>query len=225
MTISQKTLLASGIALTILADVGCGKHTPTTPSSTGSSPTISALSPSVIEPSPSPQTLAVSGTNFLSGLSLTLRAPDGSSNTYGSQSISNLTNTSFTASVVINATGNWTANVRNVDGLESGAATFSVSGTPSSGPPQILSITPGALFRNASSQSFSINGQNFRQGATVIVTNPNGSEIQSTVASQGDTLIIVLATFNTVGTYSVMVRNVDGSTSNTYSLSVNPAAP
>jgi hypothetical protein len=225
MTISQKTFLASGIALTILIAAGCGKHGPTAPISSGNAPAIASLSPSVIEVSPSPQTLAVSGTNFLSGLSFILRAPDGSTNTYTTQSISNLTNTSFTVSVVINATGNWTANVRNVDGLESTAAAFSVGGTQSNGPPQILSITPGSLFRNGSSQTFSVNGQNFRQGATVIVTNPAGSEIPSSVASQSETLIIALATFNTVGTYSVMVRNADGSASGIYSLTVNPAAP
>jgi len=222
MTISRKQFLASGIALTILAVAGCGTSTtPTSPGAGGTGPTIASLSPSTIEPSPSSQTLTISGTNFLTGLTFTLRSPDGTSSSYGSGSISNQTSTSFGVSVVINASGSWTASVKNVDGQES-SATFSVAGAPSNSPPQILSITPGVLFRNASLQSFTINGQNFRSGATVVVTNPAGSEIQTTISSLSDNAILALATFNTLGNYSVMVRNADGSTSGLFSLTVSP---
>jgi hypothetical protein len=222
MTISRKNLLASGIAVSVVMLISCGKGSPTAPGSTGSAPTISSVAPVNPSPSPSVQTLNVAGTNFLSGLAFILRAPDGSVNTYTSQSISGLTNTSFSVSVVLPASGSWTAMVKNVDGLESTGAVFSVAGAESSGPPQILSITPGILFRNASVQSFSINGQNFRGGATVSVTNPAGSEIQSSVASLSDSSITVNATFNATGTYTVVVRNVDGSQSGPYSLTVNP---
>lgn len=226
MTISQKNFLASGIALTFVAAISCGKSgTPTTPGATGTAPAITSLSPSTILPSQGPQTLTVGGANFLTGLTFTLRSPEGVSTSYSSGAISNQTSTSFGVSVVINTSGNWTASVKNVDGQESSGATFTVAGAPSNSPPQILSITPGALFRNASSQSFSINGQNFRSGATVVVTNPSGSEIQSSISSLSETVIVVLATFNTTGTYSVMVRNTDGSTSDRFFLTVNPAAP
>ncbi len=223
MTISRKQFLASGIALTILTASGCGASTaPMSPGGSGTGPTIASLSPSTIEPSPSLQTLTISGTNFLTGLTLTLRSPEGTSTPYSGGSISNQTSTSFGVSVVINAAGNWTANVKNIDGQESSGATFAVAGVPSNSPPQIASITPSVLFRNASSQSFTINGQNFRTGATIVVTNPSGSEIQSTITSLSDSAILALATFNTVGNYSVMVRNADGSTSGFFSLTVSP---
>ena len=222
MTISRKNLLASGIAVSLACLIACGTQSPTTPASTGSSPTISSFTPGNLQPSSSMQTLTVGGTNFLSGLTFLLRGPDGSTTTYTTPSISSLTGTSFNVTVLLASPGSWTAMVKNVDGLESTGAVFYVAGAESNGPPQILSITPGILFRNASVQSFSVNGQNFRAGATMVVTNPAGSEIQSTVTSLGDSVITVNATFNTTGTYTVIVRNIDGSQSGSFSLTVNP---
>lgn len=225
MTISRKNLLGSGIVLSIALAVGCGKATPTTPTSADNAPSIASLSPANPQPSPAAQTMAVTGTNFFTGLVFTLRAPDGSTNVYSGPSISGQTSTGFTVNVVLPLAGNWTANVKNVDGLESTNVGFAVAGTVSTGPPQIVSITPGLLFRNASVQSFSINGQNFRAGLTIVVTNPAGSEVQSFVGGQDDTSISASSTFNTVGIYTVVVRNADGGQSGAYSLTVNPAAP
>jgi hypothetical protein len=222
MTISRKIFLASGIAATISLCLSCGTSSPAAPGPTPNSPSISSVSPANLSPSPSVQTLSVVGSNFLSGLTFMLRAPDGSTTTYTSQSISGLTSTGFSVSVVLSAPGSWTAMVKNIDGLESLGAAFTVAGAESNGPPQILSITPGILFRNASVQSFSINGQNFRAGVTVRVTNPAGSEIQSSIASVSDSSITVNATFNATGTYTVIVINADGSQSGPFSLTVNP---
>lgn len=221
MTISRKNLLASGIAVSVALLVSCGKGSPTAPAADSNAPSISSISPANPSPSPAVQTITVAGANFRTGLVFSLRGPDGAVNAY-SQTVSGVTTTSFSVAVVLSAPGSWTASVKNIDGLESSGSVFTVSGTESSGPPQILSITPGILFRNASVQSFSINGQNFRAGATVSVTNPAGSELQSSIASLSDSSITVNATFNATGLYTVTVRNADGSQSGPFSLTVNP---
>lgn len=223
MANQRNQFLASGIALALLLGVGCGKSgTPTSPATTGSAPSIASLAPSTPQPGPNPQTLTVGGSNFFAGLTFTLRGPDGSSTTYNAQSISALTSTAFTVNVVIATPGNWVASVKNIDGQESSGAAFATTGTESSGPPSINAITPGVIFRSAATlQSFSINGQNFRAGATVTVRNGNGVEVTSSITSTSDTVITALAAFATVGTYSVTVRNPDGMESSAYSLTVS----
>lgn len=186
-----------------------------------SSPFISSISPSTPTPSGSNQSVSVFGSGFISGLTVTVFYPGGSSTLSGTQ-IQSVSSSSFTMIITLGLVGQYSIRVNNPDGGQSNTFSFSVQNPT----PQINSISPSSPTRRDTDQNVTVFGSNFQSGLTVTVTIPgfgtstlSGSQIQS-VSSNSFIMIIKL---NVVGTYGIRVNNPNGTQSNTFNFSVQNA--
>jgi pimeloyl-ACP methyl ester carboxylesterase/DUF971 family protein len=189
-----------------------------------SSPSISSISPSAPTRSDSDQSVQVFGSNFVSGLTVTVFIPGGGTATLSGSQIQSLTSTSFTMVITLNVVGQYGIRVNNPSGAQSNTFNFSVQ----QGNPSINSISPSSPTRNDSNQNVSVFGSNFVSGLTVTVFIPgggtatlSGSQIQS-VNSSSFTMVITL---NVVGQYGIRVNNPSGAQSNTFNFNVQAANP
>lgn len=224
MALFGKKFLAASLLALIVSVAACDSTATPTTETAGSAPVIASLTPSSPQSSTAPQALALVGENFRTGLTVTLASPDGVSNTYSGQTVMVLSSTSLTLSATVPTEGMWTASVKNLDGLQSVAFQFRVSAA--NGPaaaPVITAVSPNPMTASTNAQSVAIAGTDFRAGATVTVTNGAGTNVPVTITGQDATLLNVAITVVSAGTYSVQVRNADGTTSAPFSLTVNAA--
>lgn len=91
-------------------------------------PSVSSLTPATPVRSENPQTLAVSGAGFQSGLTVTLFPPGGGSVVVSGAQIQNVTAGSFQLQATLNLTGTWGLRVNNPDGQQSAVLNFNVVG-------------------------------------------------------------------------------------------------
>jgi len=224
MAISRKKFLVAGVLLSLALGSACDTtNNPTGPETSGAAPAIATLTPSSPSTSSVAQSLSMSGANFRTGLSITLRAPGGASTTYTGGAVTVQSSSSLSVSATLDTEGAWAAVIKNVDGLESTAFPFTVVAPGGDAPaPVILSVSPNPVTAGPNAQPLSINGADFRAGATVTITSPTGTNVPVTISGQDTTLLSVSATIETAGTYTVTVRNLDGTTSAAFSLTVNP---
>jgi pimeloyl-ACP methyl ester carboxylesterase len=189
-----------------------------------SSPSISAVSPVTPTRSDSDQSVSVSGSNFVSGLTVTVFIPGGSTATLSGSQIQSVTSGSFTMVITLNVAGQYGIRVNNPSGAQSNTFNFNVQSVS----PSISSISPSTPTRGDSDQSVSVSGSNFVSGLTVTVSIPgggtatlSGSQIQS-VSSGSFTMVITL---NVVGQYGIRVNNPSGAQSNTFNFNVQSVSP
>ncbi|MCX6539684.1 MAG: hypothetical protein NT151_12240 [Acidobacteria bacterium] len=121
------SLSTSTIIVVVLFNLaGCGGKSsspsaPTpTPTTLTATLTIASVSPATITSSATSQTIIVTGTNFLSGLTLTNTAPGGGTTTLGGSQIQDLTTTSFQVSATFAELGSYGLQVANPSGSASG---------------------------------------------------------------------------------------------------------
>ncbi|MGZ5480375.1 MAG: alpha/beta fold hydrolase [Pyrinomonadaceae bacterium] len=189
------------------------------------SPSISSISPSSPTRSDSDQNVQVSGSNFQSGLTVTVFIPGGGTATLSGSQIQSVTPTSFTMVITLNVVGQYGIRVNNPGGAQSNTFNFNVQAAN----PSISSISPSSPTRSDSDQNVQVSGSTFQSGLTVTVFIPgggsatlSGSQIQS-VTSSSFTMVITL---NVVGQYGIRVNNPGGAQSNTFNFNVqNPTSP
>jgi hypothetical protein len=90
-------------------------------------PAVTAITPSGLRTSTSPQTLSVEGARFEAGLFATVTNPAGNVQTLGGDAISNLTPTGFQLTVLLDTAGSHQLVVTNRNGQASKPAAFEVA--------------------------------------------------------------------------------------------------
>lgn len=90
-------------------------------------PTVTAITPSGLRTSTTPQTLSVEGTRFEAGLFVTVTNPAGNVQTLGGEAIRNLTTTAFQLTVLLDTAGSHQLVVTNRNGQTSKPAGFEVA--------------------------------------------------------------------------------------------------
>ena len=187
-----------------------------------SAPSVSGISPPSPAATAGNQNVSVSGSNFQSGLTVTVGFPSGGSSTLSGSQIQGVSANSFTMVINFNNNpGTYTIRVNNPDGAQSNVYSFSVGAGVST--PQISGVQSG-LQATAGNQNVSVSGSQFQSGLTVTVGFPSGgnstlsgSQIQG-VSANSFTMVINFN--NNPGTYTIRVNNPDGGQSNVYSFSV-----
>jgi hypothetical protein len=183
-------------------------------------PQISSISPASPTAGPSNQQIRINGSGFVSGLTVTVTFPGGSSTLSGNQ-ILNVTPTGFDVLALLGTGGSYSFRVNNPGGVQSNTFSFQVQAPPA---PQISSISPSSPTAKSSNQQVRINGSGFVAGLTVTVQYPGGSstlsgnQILNVTGSGFD----VLALLGVPGSYSFRVNNPGGAQSNTFSFQVQP---
>ena len=168
---------------------------------TGFTPTISSISPAVPTASSSDQTLSVSGTNFQSGLTVSVTFPSGGSTVLSGSQILGVTSTSFQLLITLNGGGTWSIRVNNPNASPSNVFTFTVN-SPS---PQMTGISPTTANAGSGQLSLTVNGSNF---LSTSVVQWNGSARQTTFVSGTQlTATITSADLAAPGTAQITVSN------------------
>jgi surface antigen len=185
------------------------------------SPVVTSISPSSPIATVGNQNVTVNGSNFVSGLTVTVTFPNGTTGTLSGSQILNVTPTSFTMVINFNnVPGAYSIRVNNPGGAQSNSFPFTVQAAV----PVISSISPSSPPRTPGNQNVTVNGQRFVAGLTVTVTFPNGttgtlSGSQILNVSSGSFVMVI--NFNNVpGPYSIRVNNPGGAQSNTFSFNV-----
>lgn len=101
--------------------------TPTTPTSS-TAPVITGVTPSPLSANATAQSVNVNGTNFTSGMTLTLTSPSGSVSTYSGAQLFSQTTTTFVVSLTLSATGSYTFQLSNTSAEKSNALAVAVQG-------------------------------------------------------------------------------------------------
>ena len=133
-----------------LATAACGGSSspaapaaPTNNTSASTAPVIAAISPSSPTASTTAQTLTITGTNFATGMSLVIIAPNGGIATSTSAQMQSLTSTSFQVSAILGTAGTFTFKVTSAAGEQSNALAVAVQLPPA------VWITEGVRLNNA----------------------------------------------------------------------------
>jgi hypothetical protein len=184
-----------------------------------STPSISSISPSTPTASSSNQTLTVYGSQFQSGLTVTVGFPGGGSTTLSGSQIQSVTAASFQMIITLNGSGAWTIKVNNPDGGQSNTFSFAVA----TASPSISSILPASPIHGSGNQTITVYGNSFQSGLTVTAFFPSGgstalsgSQIQSVTVSSFQMII----TLNSTGSWGIRVNNPDDKQSNTLNFNV-----
>ena len=177
-----------------------------------STPQISSINPPTPVAGSANQNVIVFGSQFQSGLTVSVTFPNGGSATLSGSQIQNLTSTSFTMVITLNGAGSWAIRVNNPDGGESNTFLFNV--LPGKSSPTISSILPSSPFATPGNQNVSVFGSQFQAGLTVSVFFPgggsstlSGSQIQSV---SGTSFVMVINFNGNRGQYSLRINNPDG---------------
>src|SRR5438270_13264284 len=115
--------------------------------------------------------------------------------------------------------------VQQTDADRQASTAVSLMVTASGPAPHITTVSPGSMPADSTiNQTLTINGGIFKDGATLIFDPPTGSNINSTASKltfvSSNRLSYELNNGGDAGTWTVMVRNPDGQTSNAVSFLV-----
>ncbi|MGQ0700516.1 MAG: carbohydrate binding domain-containing protein [Panacagrimonas sp.] len=193
-----------------------------------SPPSISSVSPSTYPASGSTQSMTINGSGFVNGATLVFDPPSGSNIS------STASRLSFVSSSRIDYqfnngsdAGTWTVRVNNPDGQQSGTRSFTVTAVAS--PPSISSVSPSTYPASGSTQSMTINGSGFVNGATLVFDPPSGSNISSTASRlsfvSSSRIDYQFNNGSDAGTWTVRVNNPNGQQSGAASFTVQSPAP
>jgi hypothetical protein len=170
------------------------------------SPTVTSASPNSRGPGASNQAIVITGTNFVSGATVTF---SGTRITVNSTTY--VSSTSLTANITVAtnaATGLRNVTVNNNNGGTTGtcAGCFTVNAAPA-----VTSATPSSRGQGAVSQNIAIVGTGFAAGAAVSFSG-TGITVNSTTFNTATSLTanITIAVGATTGNRNVTVTNADG---------------
>ena len=230
-TFNSATQVTAGITVAAGAPVGArdvvvtntdgGRGTSAGLFTVAGSPTVTSVSPGSRGRGASNQTVVITGTNFVSGATVSFSGPRITVN-----STAYVSSTSLTANISIAknaATGLRNVIVDNNNGGTTGTCTgcFTVSAAPS-----VTSVTSGSRGQGAVSQNIAIVGTGFVSGAVASFSG-TGITVNSTtfVSATSLTVNIAIAPGAPTGNRDVTVTNVDGGTgsrNNAFSVSAGP---
>src|SRR5262249_30390169 len=168
-----------------------------------SNPQITSISPATPTANGSNQTVTVDGSQFQSGLTVSVTFPGGSSTLSGTQ-IQNVTASSFQMIILVGTTGSYTIRVNNPDGGTSNVLSFNVAG------PAISSVSPNPVTGSNTAQPFTINGSGFVSGDTVTLRDKTAGQIftNRTISSLTTDQIVINPNFtHAAHTWAVEVFN------------------
>jgi hypothetical protein len=213
------TLLLVGICLTLASSAEARQ-------SRLVAPVITAVAPQPLVARAAPQRLTITGSNFRSGLSLSVAAPDGRKQTYAGPAILARGETSFEVALILAARGPYTLIVTNPEGGGS-SDQFVVRVQPAASRaavvPRIAQVLPAPLTKDPRPQVINIRGDRFVRGLSVYLTSPIGMVFEfkgtslSAVTESSISLSVVL---DMTGDYAVLVTNPSGESSNSVTVSV-----
>jgi hypothetical protein len=190
---------------------------------TATTPSISNVSPPSYPASNSNQPMAINGSNFLSGDTLTFVPPEGGTIPSTASKLTFVSSSQLSYQFNdLSDVGNWTVTVNSPDNtLHSNSVGFTVASTA----PSISSVAPASYPASTSNQIMLINGSHFQNGDTLTFVPPEGG----TIASNPLKLTFVSSSqlsyqFNNardIGNWSVTVNSPDNTQhSNTIGLTV-----
>lgn len=185
-------------------------------------PTISSISPSTPQTSVTDQIVRVNGTNFASGLTVTVTFPGGGTGLLSGSQIQNRTSTSFNALVTLNGAGQYCFRVNNTNGESSNNFCFNVATAQT---PTITSISPSTPTASNSDQNVTVNGTNFQNGMTVTIFFPGGGSgtlSGSQLTNVTPTQFTMVVTLNLSGQYGIRINNPSGLMSGIFNFTVRP---
>jgi hypothetical protein len=210
-TFVSATELKASITIAAGASIGARTVTVTNPDAgvnsltftVNGAPTVTSTSPNSGDQGGT-QTVAVKGTNFESGASVSV---SGSGVNVNSTSFVSATELSATITVTSGAaTGARTVTVTNPDTTSASLA----SGFTVNAKPTVTSTSPGSRGQGASSQNIAVKGTNFESGASASFSG-TGITVNSTsfVSATEVTANITIASNATTGARTVTVTNPD----------------
>jgi len=92
-------------------------------------------------------------------------------------------------------------------------------------PPSMSNLVPSSYPASNNPQLMTVNGSNFRNGATLTFHDPQGDQyVRSATYVSGNQLTHQFNDASDVGTWNVFLTNPDGQTSNTVYFQVTPTA-
>lgn len=188
----------------------------------GSTPEITGVAPEAPMAGNQAQTLTVSGKDFLPGLSLEVRTPDGRTQLVNGGSVVVQSATSFTAQALLERAGTYSLKVINQDGGQSAPFGLAVKGAaPEAVPIVIDRVVPDAPAKSQQAQTLRLEGKNLDSGIVVNVMDPAGAEVPN--VSVGETTpnsASVTVLLNQAGSYVLTASNYAGGTSNRITIRV-----
>ena len=219
------TFSEPGVYTLTVTDAANQSSAPFTFTVTSPTPTVTGTSPHSPTQSTATQTIAVTGTNFETGLSVSLTGPDGSSSSLGGTAIQDITSTLFHLAAVFAQAGNYSLRVTNPYGLPSDPLVLPVqaAAVPK---PVITGLSPASPTVASTSQPLYFAGTGFQTGAIVTLTAPGGGTTSfsgSAVTQSGSTTVRIAPTLTTAGAYSAQVTNPNGDVSSAWSFTVQAA--
>jgi len=212
----------AGIAVILVGlAAGCGRSSPTNPS--GSSPQVSSVAPPQILREDAPQTVTISGRNFVSGLTVELSDPGGGSRTVERSEIQALQPTSFQMIATLSMAGAYLIRIKNPSGDQSDPFSFIVQAEAGGNAPHIDSVSPASVIHSASIQVFAVAGANFSSALSITLLDPSGQPLAVNGAIVGTVLpgsFQIGVSLPQTGTYTLTVTNPTGETSNSVAIAV-----
>ena len=190
-----------------------------------STPSITEINPAAPGASTDPQTLTVSGKEFLNGLSVEIQTPDSRTLVANGAAVVVRGPESFTASVVLDRPGAYLMKVTNTDGGMSRPFSFSVRDgkAPAPGGAGIVidRVVPDSPTKSDQAQTIHLEGRGLDSGIGVNVTDPAGSDVPDvTVSKATSTSVDVIVLLNQRGEYVLQANNRSGATSNKVTIRV-----
>jgi hypothetical protein len=204
----------TGAYTTVEVDMNVSASTPSVGNTSPFSPTAAATA----------QTIGVTGSDFESGLTVTLTAPNGSTTTLSGSQIHNVSATSFQMMAVLSSGGQYSFQVTNPDGGMSAPFYFMVAAAfpvqPTSALPIITTLSPSSA-TSGTAFTLTVKGSNFVSGATVLW---NATPLSTTFVSSTQLAAPVSASLTaSSGTVSITVSS-GGQTSAPASFTISPPA-
>jgi hypothetical protein len=193
-------------------------------------PVITAVEPRSPLAGPEPQTLTITGSNFLAGVSLNVAEPDGRKRTIEGNAILARRETSFQVALVLAAPGAYTLTATNPDRSTSGQFVLKVQSPaqPAGATPKVDRVLPELISKDPQPQILKISGDHFAAGLSVSVTDPIGTVYRFKGTSLGAltaTSFDLSIALDMVGDYSLMVTNPTGESSNSVTFKVTMRNP
>jgi hypothetical protein len=203
---SFRHILAAGAVATLIA----------------STPLITEISPATPANSTEAQSIAVTGKDFLPGLSLEVQTPDSRTLLINGGAIAVRGPESFTASVVLERPGAYLFKVINTDGGMSRPFSFQVRDRAPAAPAITIDrVVPDAPMKSDQAQTIRLEGRNLDSGVAVTVMDPAGSDVPNVAVTKAtSTSIDVNVLLNQRGEYILQANNRAGATSNRVTIRV-----
>ncbi len=181
---------------------------------------ITSVSPESPVAGTAPQALTVRGRNFITGLSLFVKEPQGTERVFSD--IQNLQLSSFQVTAVLPQTGLLELRVGPSSAAQSQPFPLIVRATQTA--PVIFTVTPSAIVRGAGLQTVRFEGLDFDPNLVVMMTAPTGVVTVLTVPQLSNvtaTSVQANLVFATPGVHTFVITNSSGESSNTVQVNVS----